>query len=385
MRDTRYNPTLHWLAVSTAVATFPLIFMGGLVTSYHAGMSVPDWPNSYGYNMFLFPPRRWVGGILYEHTHRLAGSAVGLLSIALCVVAWAPWVRARLTRRHGGPALPPLDSPVPPPSHRYLALAVLGAVLFQGILGGLRVVLVKLGLAIIHGCFAQAFFCLVALTAVVTSQWWAEQRSRAHDGDAPAGRRLLGLACITVAVVYLQLVVGALMRHHDAGLAIPDVPLVYGKLLPPMSTEGLAAVNHLRAWQLDLDPVTLGQIWLHFGHRIGAVVVSILIITLVRIALRSRIRAVSGPAIILAILLAAQLTLGVLTVLLRKPADLASAHVAVGALVLVTVFVLTLRVARLYDPSFAAPRGGERAFPVALRGSKNASPAAEETDGLVPA
>src|SRR3954471_3437748 len=153
MPEIRYNSRLHLLAVLTACATFPLIFMGGLVTSHGAGMSVPDWPNSYGYNMFLFPPRFWVGGILYEHTHRLMGTVIGFLSIVLAVYAWKveerQWVRN-------------------------LALAVLGAVIFQGVLGGLRVVWVKLDLAIIHACFAQAFFCLTALMAMVTSRWWIE-------------------------------------------------------------------------------------------------------------------------------------------------------------------------------------------------------------------
>ena len=79
---------VHRLALLTTIATFPLICMGGLVTSHHAGMSVPDWPNSYHYNMFLFPPRLWVGGILYEHTHRLMGSVVGFLSLALAAWAW---------------------------------------------------------------------------------------------------------------------------------------------------------------------------------------------------------------------------------------------------------------------------------------------------------
>src|SRR3954471_4903608 len=93
MTQSSYSPTLHRLAVLTAVATFPLIFMGGLVTSHGAGMSVPDWPNSYGYNMFTFPPSKWVGGIFYEHTHRLMGTVVGMLSIALVVVAWSVDVR----------------------------------------------------------------------------------------------------------------------------------------------------------------------------------------------------------------------------------------------------------------------------------------------------
>src|SRR5689334_24600731 len=94
MTQSRYSPTLHRIAQLTAIATFPLIFMGGLVTSHNAGMSVPDWPNSYGYNMFLFPPSKWVGGILYEHTHRLWASTVGLL-----VVALMRWLGGRAARR----------------------------------------------------------------------------------------------------------------------------------------------------------------------------------------------------------------------------------------------------------------------------------------------
>src|SRR6266481_6016971 len=95
MTTARYNPTLHRLALLTAVATFPLIFMGGLVTSHQAGMSVPDWPNSYGYNMFLFPPHLWIGGILYEHTHRLMGTVVGFCSILLVLHAWGITKHAR--------------------------------------------------------------------------------------------------------------------------------------------------------------------------------------------------------------------------------------------------------------------------------------------------
>src|SRR6476660_8128039 len=155
MPDSVYNPWLHRIALLTAAATFPLIFMGGLVTSHGAGMSVPDWPNSYGYNMFLFPPRLWVGGILYEHTHRLMGTVVGMLSIALTIAAWKTETRAWA---------------------RWLATGVLGAVIFQGILGGLRVVWVNLDLAIVHACFAQAFFCLAVLTALVTSRWWVEAK-----------------------------------------------------------------------------------------------------------------------------------------------------------------------------------------------------------------
>src|SRR5437660_5701730 len=96
MSSPPHNRTLHFIALLTACATFPLIFMGGLVTSHGAGISVPDWPNSYGYNMFLFPPRLWIGGILYEHTHRLMGTIVGMLSIALCILAWKTEPRRRV-------------------------------------------------------------------------------------------------------------------------------------------------------------------------------------------------------------------------------------------------------------------------------------------------
>src|ERR1700758_4772344 len=123
MEQSAYKPFLHRAALLTACATFPLIFMGGLVTSHGAGMSVPDWPNSYYYNMFLFPPRLWIGGILYEHTHRLMGTLVCFLSLLLAAYAWSAWM---------------LKSRGPTRSTRWICLAVLLGVIFQGVLGGLR-------------------------------------------------------------------------------------------------------------------------------------------------------------------------------------------------------------------------------------------------------
>src|ERR1700722_11578838 len=203
VQEQKYNPAVHRLAVLTAAATFPLIFMGGLVTSHQAGMSVPDWPNSYGYNMFLFPPSKWVGGILYEHTHRLMATVVGFLSILLTIAAWK-WESRR--------------------SVRWLATATLGMVILQGVLGGLRVVLVQLNLAIVHACVAQAFFCLATLVAMVTSKWWL-RTPLASQEDILAGRRLVKTSIVTIAVIYSQLVIGAVMRHEKAGLAVPDFPL----------------------------------------------------------------------------------------------------------------------------------------------------------------
>src|SRR5882724_5465134 len=230
MSSPRYIRSLHVIAVLTATATFPLIFMGGLVTSHGAGMSVPDWPNSYGYNMFLFPPRLWIGGILYEHTHRLMGTVVGMLSIALAIWAWRVETRRWV---------------------RWLAASTLLAVILQGVLGGLRVVLVKLDLAIVHACVAQAFFLLAALCAVVTSNWWINAPDFSRSEDAVAGRRLITACVFATVMVYAQLIVGATMRHYQAGLAVPDLPLAYGKLIPRTDAASLDLYNQHRAWQLN--------------------------------------------------------------------------------------------------------------------------------------
>lgn len=335
MTPARYHRGLHTLALITTAATFPLIFMGGLVTSHGAGMSVPDWPNSYGYNMFTFPPNQWIGGILYEHTHRLMGTVVGMLSIALTAAAWKVESRRWV---------------------RWLATGVIGMVIFQGVLGGLRVVMVELDLAIVHACVAQAFFCLAALAAIVTSRWWLDAPDLSGGAAGAAGRTLGRIAAACVGLIYLQLIVGAMMRHYGAGLAIPDLPLAYGKLLPPTDTASLDAVNATRVWELHDKPVSMLQIWLHFGHRIGALVVLIAAASLITGIIRraSDQRALLRPAMLLAGLLLAQVVLGVLTVLLKKPADIATAHVAVGALVLLATFTITVRAARLYGVRHAA-------------------------------
>lgn len=388
---------LHILAVLTACATFPLIFMGGLVTSHHAGMSVPDWPNSYGYNMFLFPPNQWIGGVLYEHTHRLMATVVGFCAVVLTLNAWGwgrnanfrRWLRVIIaldlvgigillvaeSRGWGSLTKPVIQQGMvglagisavcvvaylsrrrePRRWVRWLCTGVLGMVIFQGILGGLRVVLVDLDLAIVHACTAQLFFCLAVFAAIVTSRWWIEEPALAI-GQTPA-RGVIWLGILTVGIIFLQLVVGAVMRHFGAGLAIPDFPLSYGKWLPPVTDAGLTAINHHRAFDLNLDPVTLWQIWLHFGHRLGALLVSIMVIAFSWTVLRSRQRAgLTWAAVILIVLLTAQVTLGILTVLLRKPADVASTHVAIGALVLVTSFYMTVRLMRMnqtMDPAVA--------------------------------
>ena len=355
-----YQSPIFVLGLLTTIATLPLIFMGGLVTSNGAGLAVPDWPNSYGYNMFLFPPRYWVGGIFYEHTHRLMGTLVGFLSTLLCVAAFLaqpPQWTQRLADRAGVlPKLARFAAWVAEPRRwvRRLCYWVFFAVLFQGVLGGLRVVFKNLDLAIVHACVAQAFFCLAATVIVVASNWWHSAPNLSGDASRP----LLRVAITAVAVIYLQLVVGATMRHEQAGLAIPDFPLNFGHILPPAPS----AVNDafrtaaMHNWP---DPaltllahVTAWQIYLQFAHRIGAVIATIAVCWLVRLIYRNPGRQhLLRLANVLLFLLVTQITLGILSVLWRKPADIASLHVATGALTLVTTYIIALRAARLFRPA----------------------------------
>lgn len=198
----------HRLALTTVAATFALILFGGLVTNTGSALAVPDWPTTFGYNMFLYPWSRMVGGVFYEHSHRLLGSVVGLLTLALAGTLW----------REGG-------------RRRALGLVMVAAVIGQGVLGGLRVVLLKETLAIVHGCLAQAFFALAVAVAIVTSP---SPKTTARGIDPTL--RTLTLAA--TALVYLQIVFGALITHagfitvHLAGAVavFVFVPIVTARL-----------------------------------------------------------------------------------------------------------------------------------------------------------
>lgn len=198
----------HRLALATLAATCVLILLGGLVTNTGAALAVPDWPSTFGYNMILFPWSRMVGGIFYEHSHRLAGALVGLLTLALAAALW----------REGGRL-------------RRLGLLAVVAVVAQGLLGGLRVVLLQDTLAIYHGLLAQAFFALLATIALLT----APRARAAFPAVEPA---LKALAVAAAALVYVQIVFGALLTHrgridlHLAGalLVFALVPIVTARL-----------------------------------------------------------------------------------------------------------------------------------------------------------
>lgn len=308
------NARLHQFAVFTAIATFFLIIAGGLVTSTDSGLAVPDWPLSYGQ---IMPPM--VGGIFYEHGHRMIATFVGMLTTILCVWLWLredrKWVKI-------------------------LGTIALLAVITQGILGGITVLyLLPTWVSVSHATLAQSFFSLTIVLAIITSKSWKTHQPLNY-GRMSKTRRL---AVLTTCAVLLQLVLGALMRHSGSGMAIPDFPLSYSHWLPPTSVADIAAINDYRLTYYDLPPIELSQIWIHFAHRIGALLVSGAVLANVFHILRNySIRQMREPAILQGMLLLVQFLLGALTVWTGKGVQVSTAHVAVGALLLGTSVSLSL-------------------------------------------
>ena len=320
---------MHWLHRYNrvlAVASLILIAAGGLVTSTGSGLAVPDWPNTYGYFMLAFPLSNMVGGVLYEHGHRLIASIVGLLTIGLAI---------GLSRLDGRRWV------------RLLGWFALAAVIAQSILGGITVLyFLPAPISISHAGLAQLFFVLVVSLAVFTSAGWKNRFGR----DASAERALdddlilRRLAVLTPVVIYLQILLGAVMRHTGAGLAIPDFPLAFGRLIPPMWDAGIG---------------------IHFSHRVGAAVALVFVLATAGHVLahhRQRLE-LARPSMLLIVVLFTQLALGAWTVLSEKHVAVNTAHVATGALLLVTAVVLGLRTYRIRFPDAphltrAAPTDG---------------------------
>src|SRR6476659_7513250 len=233
---------LNRYAKLVAVSTALLIAAGGMVTSTGFGLSVPDWPNTYGWFMFSFPMSKWVGGIRYEHTHRLIASTVGFLTIVLALWTWRVEPRAWVRR---------------------LGFAALGAVILQGLLGGLTVLLLlPPAISIGHAALAQLFFCITLTLAVVTSPSWKALSTPANDV------MLRRMTLITTVLIYCQILVGATMRHVGAGLAIPTFPLAFGHVVPPDWTTAIAVhVAHRAGALVVLAAVTLTTAHIWHWHR----------------------------------------------------------------------------------------------------------------------
>ncbi len=307
-----HNRWVHRFSLLTAGATFVLVVAGGLVTSTGSGLAVPDWPTTLGHNMFLTPWSKMVGGILIEHGHRLIGAGVGLLTLTVAVWLWIADPRGWL---------------------RWLGVIALGAVIVQGILGGLRVVLVERTLAIVHAALAQAFFALTVSVAFFTSDEGREGPPQALLPDAvPLSR----LALLTMGCIYLQSMIGAVLRHTGGGLGAHLIfALVVATVIVYLT--GRILRNHRDLPRLVLPGALLGgllivQLLLGLGSTWG--------------------RFVTPGAAVPA----------------RFMVTLTTLHVAAGALMLATCLVLTLRVYRLLPSRVPAVGRARRAHPTGRSG-----------------
>ena len=292
---------LHRYATFVAGCTVLLIAAGGMVTSTDSGLAVPDWPNTYGEFMFSYPYEKWVGGIFYEHGHRLIASSVGFLTVILAFWTWKVDPRRWIRR---------------------LGFVALGAVILQGLLGGITVLLLlPAPVSIGHAGLAQLFFCTTVGLALFTSRSWRTAPPLADDAW------LRRMSLLTSLLVFGQILLGATMRHTEAGLAIPDFPLALGGIIPPVWNAGIAV---------------------HFAHRVGAVVVFIAVYaTAIRVWRRHlHTMELVRPTLVLVLLVGSQATLGAYVVLSGLHPIINTAHVVTGALVLATSLVLTLRAYR---------------------------------------
>ena len=289
-------PWLRRFTKFVAASTLFLIFAGAMVTSTGSGLAVPDWPNTYGWFMFSFPLKHWVGGIFYEHGHRVIASIVGMLTIVQAV-----WVQRRSPHR----------------TVRVLGWVSLGAVIAQGVLGGITVLLLlPKAVSIAHAGLAEIFFCINVSIAFFSSRFY-ESLTRHERGDAPVASTtaLFGL-------VYLQILVGALMRHLGAGLAIPDFPLSFGRIVPDFASTAIAV---------------------NFAHRVGAVLVLAFVTAVfIRLLRYENNHPLRGFVQILSAVVAGQIVLGGYTVWTGKHPIVTSLHVATGAATLATALMLML-------------------------------------------
>lgn len=313
----RVSPWPHRLAVALALVTFPLIWVGGLVTTYDAGMAVPDWPGTYGYNLLLYPWTTWVAGpwdLFIEHGHRLLGAAAGLVAIVLVVVVYRTDSRAWLRRA---------------------AIGALVLVILQGVLGGARVLLDERLVAMIHACLGPLFFAYLAALVVATSRWWETQQRE----ESNALSRLVLSAWTLAAAAYLQLVLGAVIRHVplSASTSVFRITLVFHLVVAAaLAVQTVAAA--CRAWRAGRSRA---------GFRPLAVGLPLLVAAQIVLGLATYVAKYSWPAFLgdyqfAAAYVVQEKSLG--------QSLITTAHVAGGSLLLFASTVLATRSSRCFFP-----------------------------------
>jgi len=311
------NPWLRHYSKWTCLSTLILIYAGAMVKSTGSGLAVPDWPLSYG---MLFPPM--VGGVFYEHTHRMVAAAVGIFTLILTVWLWMDEPRRWV---------------------RFLGLFALGAVILQGFLGGITVLyFLPTPVSVFHGILAQIFFILTIVIAYSLSR---ERNNRLYvrsEIRSPFLRLILGW----IMIIFVQLVLGAVMRHTESGLAIPDFPKMGGMWLPAFNERMLIAINSWR-FEHNYDPVNMTQVIYHFLHRCMAfiVIVYLLLLNIFGFRYKKINGSVFNTVIWLDAFVLMQIMLGIATVLTEKHPIITSFHVVTGAAILGISTLLFLRVA----------------------------------------
>ena len=299
-----------------SAATVVLLAAGALVTGTGSSLAVPDWPLAYGQ---VFPPM--VGGILFEHGHRMIAATVGLLTVALAI-----WMAVVEPRRWV----------------RWLAFAAVGAVVVQGLLGGMTVLLLlPKSVSISHALLAQNFLVLAVLVAQFTSGAWPKL---VQSSGTTQGASLRRLAYATVLLTEIEILLGAVVRHNNAGLIIPDFPLALGQIVP----------------QLDSFPVAI-----HFAHRVAALALFLLILATGWAGLRhpSEDGALKRRVTALVVLALLQVALGAGIIWTQLNLAVTTLHVVNGGLVLAAAALVFVRAWMLEIPAPAISPASRRTRP----------------------
>jgi len=342
--DTAPRNWLRWLCVLVIGATFTLIAMGGVVTSNEYGLAVPDGFTTFGHFTLTAPLEKWWpnDGTRWEHSHRIMGMIVGMLTIAMAISLFRTQ-RQRTWLRWAG-------------------IVMLLLVISQGVMGALRVSEVSLTLAFVHGIVGQLILCSwVVVLAGLGSAWLSRVDTISKHKRKRAMPRLRWAVRSLLLLLLVQLTLGSAVRHFKADKSPPDL-LIYGQVLPPMSQERVDELyvayyadkmgqSPIESGIVNRNPageivVSLGHIDLQMSHRIGAMLVLIGVLIVVISALRQADKRaiVVAPAMLLMTLLGVQIGLGVLTLLSETDPVIATLHQVTGATMIAVATWLAVRI-----------------------------------------
>lgn len=341
-------PYLRPFAFVICAAILLLIFFGGQVKSNDAGLAVPDWPMTYGENPITYHPSKWVGGIFYEHFHRLLAGSVALLSLFFALLTmFVPaqrWIK-------------------------FMAWGSVAAVLLQALLGGLTVwYMLPVWASGSHAVLAQTYLVLNVIIAYGLSKDYQNRKEALLTSGAEPKKTVYAAALVLIFLVYIQLIFGGLTRHTESALAIPDFPTMGGQIIPRFDDAMLENINdwrfmHTDARGISFEDAEMYQVVLHFLHRLGAVIVTLAVLL---VSFLSYKQEATNPKLFLislgmCVLTLAQFMLGVMVVLTARIPIITSFHVAIGAVLLGLAVLLALQARPLRPREDTLPSGAYHA------------------------